>query len=76
MNDISKKFIQTLKDNYFYLTKENLNEHLRDFAWANRSIFDLDEMIMSDDQSFKNNLAELKQDREIIVSELKDYFED
>ena len=76
MNDISKKFIQTLKDNYFHLTKKNLNEHLRDFAWANRSIFDLDEMIMSDDQSFKNNLAELKQDREIIVSELKDYFED
>lgn len=76
MNDISKEFIQTMKDNYFYLTKENLNDHLRDFAWANRSIFDLDEMMMSDDSSYKNNLKELKEDRELIVSELKDYFED
>ena len=76
MNDISKEFVKVMHENYFHLTKENLNKHLRDFAWANRSIFDLDEMIMSDDKSFDNNLAELKEDRELIVSELKDYFED
>lgn len=76
MNDISKEFVKVMQENYFYLTKDNLNEHLRDFAWANRSIFDLDEMIMSDDTSFDKNLSELKQDRELIVSELKDYFED
>lgn len=62
--------------NYFHLTRENIDKHLRDFAWANRSIFDLDEMMMSDDSSYKNNLKELKEDCEFIVSELKDYFED
>ena len=76
MNDISKEFVKVMHENYFHLTKENLDKHLRDFAWANRNIFDLDEMIMSDDKSFDNNLAELKEDRELIVSELKDYFED
>lgn len=76
MNDISKEFVEVMHENYFYLTRENLDKHLCDFAWANRSIFDLDEMMMSDDSSYKNNLKELKEDRELIVSELKDYFED
>lgn len=68
MHAISKEFIQTMLENDFYLTKENLSSYFKDMARIYRDTDELDETIYSE------NLKNLYNDRDLIVSELKDIF--
>ena len=70
MNDISKEFVKVMHENYYYLTKENLQKYFEWFAQFNSDTG------CPDDPSYYVNLKQLKEDRKAIMKELKDYFED
>lgn len=68
MHAISKEFIMTMQENEFYITKENLSWYFENMARIYRDTDELDEAVYSE------NLKNLYNDRDLIVSELRDIF--
>lgn len=70
MHAISREFIETMQENDFYLTKENIFSHFENMARIYRESDD------PNNEIFNKNLKDLHEDQDLIISELKDLFEE